>query len=1242
MSINKLYLFAKDTDASYGVRGFQYQIVKTLSTWLRNYLNQVDEVIYCDYEEDIFQRNESSRHATFRQVKLYATNFSFKSEEVEKAIAHFFMLHVSSNYQDWDKRYVFEASSGVAAKRGDNEADLLRRWVASQDSLMGPLLTDCTAKVKQFVTSYVKTQAAYLTGQVDSTLIADALAVLPNIQQEEWERFTSSIRWEFAESDDPGAEFAAAQAEVRELIKELPFDLSESRCTALNGILHNVVSMRTADPSPAERALTATELEHHILASGTEQEQWYLNVYEKWQAASTNSLYPGEILEVISGANFCRWSPNLGHHDEFWLRLLQIYIEDAHSLPDLQQIVLYEYLFLVMRPTSYYTPPTGTMQGREDYVRRYFQDFSSFRDPIDFEQAQCLLLLVVGAYKLRRAGIGKSELLGWLRQYRDTLDKVLSQAATPSSRRCRLLVCQIFNLTFQLQPDTVAEVIGVLRPLIAALLVELPQAAHFNVTIFSDQLDIMALQLAEAGVLDYEPLVEELREINEQLGPYVEQRSGAHRRAKALVASGAKYLQQNNPLYKLYALRDFHRAKDLWNTKEATKGFLLALRQIALLYQSLGLNLAAKYYALGAAWVGAHSDEGKLLDQVPEALAMVLHADFQQGAWLGVMADFEAYIKLRISLDPQPLDLQAESAVLHTVSEYALVVYTAPLISSSFNILVQQQVAALPNDVRESLVVPFLAAYQERLTTAVLPDHLTSQLTDAPLSDAGGERTIQFRALGSRWRITFITSYRMVSIAEEFVAHLQILLAEIALSKADFHLPKGEVVLRLVEDRKWREPKRQPSNQYYTWDVALRYFDSPDPEQIKRTTASVSAALMTVLDEISLLKKEEFREAFTSLFEKAGLANKTLFANAYQRMYRYFMSPKRYNALRHKNFASTLAFLLPSLPAENEALKWKQDLSLKYDQAQSLRHICGRFYNHSRLIGITLERIKREYGYDEWLQQLREAGYLDWQITHAVMNCAISYKANHQLQNKQFASEKEHIQALEEVMGQLMRQDEQDYYVTFPLEAFKGKEFKDQLILNSSFVLASYGLENKSQTPNFEAIRELLTVRFNMQTDTTEEGNPLRQAPESKVALAGQLLEKTWKNARSLRLVAPDVDSTDIAGIALMFKNDGEGLDGYEVLRDLFQDGELTAMLHPEGGKLTVSITENTGAAIKLPNLAYRSAEFANFQALVSLDKGLVFLVGTEQEVADYNSAVVVDERSIRQPFMLKGWRLHH
>ena len=89
-NISKLYLFSKDTDAVETARGFKFQELKTLETWLSNKIEGKNESVYCDYEEDIFQRDFNSFTSKFRQIKLYSSkNFSFSSIEIKKALAHF-------------------------------------------------------------------------------------------------------------------------------------------------------------------------------------------------------------------------------------------------------------------------------------------------------------------------------------------------------------------------------------------------------------------------------------------------------------------------------------------------------------------------------------------------------------------------------------------------------------------------------------------------------------------------------------------------------------------------------------------------------------------------------------------------------------------------------------------------------------------------------------------------------------------------------------------------------------------------------------------------------------------------------------------------------------------------------------------------------------------------------------------------------------------------------------------------
>ncbi|SEH31578.1 hypothetical protein [Chryseobacterium culicis] len=77
MELHKLFIFSKDTNAFAAQRGYNYQTLKTLETWISNFFDDINEDIYCEFEGDIFQKDPLSKKLTFGQIKLYSSNFSF-------------------------------------------------------------------------------------------------------------------------------------------------------------------------------------------------------------------------------------------------------------------------------------------------------------------------------------------------------------------------------------------------------------------------------------------------------------------------------------------------------------------------------------------------------------------------------------------------------------------------------------------------------------------------------------------------------------------------------------------------------------------------------------------------------------------------------------------------------------------------------------------------------------------------------------------------------------------------------------------------------------------------------------------------------------------------------------------------------------------------------------------------------------------------------------------------------------
>jgi hypothetical protein len=336
----------------------------------------------------------------------------------------------------------------------------------------------------------------------------------------------------------------------------------------------------------------------------------------------------------------------------------------------------------------------------------------------------------------------------------------------------------------------------------------------------------------------------------------------------------------------------------------------------------------------------------------------------------------------------------------------------------------------------------------------------------------GAERHIRFAALGLSWHIQFANNAQLAALGEEFCALLQILLVEVALSKVDFHLTQGSVEISAELTDRVRDPQQLPGDTAYSWKVFLREIDSPNPEAVKMGIAGVTIALRQILSEISLLPAQEFEAAFVSLFEKNNLADKTLQFNSYQRMYHSLFSPAEYGEAERQALLPLAA--MPGLPAKNEAMLWKIGQSAKYNKEVARRRISERYASAVRGLHLTLAQLKLDEGYEAWLQNLRQEGWLDWQITSAMLCFVVDYKTQQELAGQEFTSKEEHFQAMRETFDRYLNLDESECYAVFPLAAFQSPSFKQQLKMGVVNLLHSFGLENKSRFPNIEAIHTLL------------------------------------------------------------------------------------------------------------------------------------------------------------------------
>jgi len=268
---NKLFLFSKNTDAFAAQRGYNYQTIKTLETWVENYIEGKKDEIYYEFEEDIFQKDNLKKELKFRQIKLYASGFSFSSEEIKKSIGHFFTLHAKLDYKDFAKQFIFETNSNINKKYKYNDAELLREWFENQDNLDAEKLIRFADKIKKIVREYIDAQSI---GTKDKTKLETPIEYFNSLDDKYWMDFTRMIKWRFL-SVSADAEFEAVKSRIQEKIIRLPFPAQQNGAATFFSVMLEKVFMVVSEKDSEGRKLNAEILEDTMLNIGSTEDKCY-------------------------------------------------------------------------------------------------------------------------------------------------------------------------------------------------------------------------------------------------------------------------------------------------------------------------------------------------------------------------------------------------------------------------------------------------------------------------------------------------------------------------------------------------------------------------------------------------------------------------------------------------------------------------------------------------------------------------------------------------------------------------------------------------------------------------------------------------------------------------------------------------------------------------------------------------------------------------------------------------------
>ena len=1085
MSISKLYLFSRPTDAPDAQRGFEYQKLKTLQTWLSNKLKGIDEDIFCDYEEDIFQ--SGALGLKFRQVKLYARNFSFSTEEVHKAIQHFFMLFVKPDYRHSVAEYVFEASSGIAASKGNNEADLFREWKEAQGNLQATLLERCRNMVKNIVktdieSTYTK-RKEIARNESELQHLEEAYRLFTNLDDREWNRFVNSIRWQFEDLSP-----FTAMEKVNTVIKDLLIELSEKYTVDTKfaeGHLLKIISEKSIQKEGKDRKITGKDLEIALLELGTKKDKWYGEIFAKWSEKKFPQFFNlGEFFEVVAAVRYCRYHSLVINHVFLWEPILNRYISLADLL-NAKRKGIYEWFLLVTwsAEMNLRLPPEAN-----SFIREYFTTLSEAESAGDIEDAVAFNQTLRIPPLQKQLEFSVAQLDNWLLEIKSFIHRKLETLRSADSK-CTWLAQLGHAQAVATESTTYIEAITEAIKTYEQMLPLLSEAPMYNVSHLSEQLRMTKSFLIQAKGKEYKEVTRQINSFLQRVEPIVQKQQGLHATALKHMEAGNEYMHNKDLESWLEALAEFHKANLLWQSERTIKPAILCSLHIAIVYQHMGLNYAAKYYALTALWNSMHVSTENL-DLVAKCYSVLMLADFESGNWMSAILDFEQFVLSHDLFDPNAWQGKEENKnVLNAITKTAMLFFILPHIAPQIMPYVESKKSRL-GWLYPEWIAPIIETISPKYEKDQFLAIVAAKLSDKPLNDVQAVRNIQWKTNGHQWNIRFNNDWRTNALAEEFCTVLQFLQTEITRSEVDFHFLETDITIELEMSTsgKYAKAERKSSYSETSYRLFIPELASISDESVQTHYKHITASAFVILNELSLFPSAEWKEKIKDLFEN-GLADKPLTINAYHHLYKEFFPEERFN---ERSMYGNLSFTTPQLPRKlNELLPIHKGESSKYNKANAIKHIQNRMEVFQRTMHITIEEWKKDESFIKLVKTLRLEGWLDWQILCALNNYLITQKAQYFLKDGVFPSEKDYEEALRSEMDRLMRTDEAYAMVEVNPPKINDRLFQFYVKQVPYICLHSYGLQLEIAAPPFEAIHNFLVNRFHFFDDDVKENNLL-------------------------------------------------------------------------------------------------------------------------------------------------------
>lgn len=797
-----------------------------------------------------------------------------------------------------------------------------------------------------------------------------------------------------------------------------------------------------------------------IYPKPSNEDEWYSEYRERWVETDTPPCNFSDFHEIKYGLRKATRSESLKPDLPAWINAIQKFMgQDSDYM---KKKVQYEICVAALRGQN-------NLTAYKDTVVDYFKDVEDIEDPSELTDVGVLLMYCSGAKNLGQFDVDTSYLNDLSQKYMARVDYFL-ETLEGMNTRCSLLEnkARAYMLPYFASEEpsrNLDKTFGYWNELVD--LVE--QAPLFPLEHFSDTLSVLT------PLIGTDP---RFLEITNKVDQLLSKRAGGFAAAEKCRDRAVAF---HNNGQNLLAIDHLHRAKINWFSAETLRGTIVASRFIAESYSELGLMYAAKYYLLSASFLAFHSKDDDVRDHISKSFFQTAEICYKSGEWLTFFSLMELALLSHHHYDPQPLDIVEHENLMRvffcgtiirtlsqrfwpTVSEHIEEKFTNwPLDDET-----RDELTKLIDDQDEN-------SYWKQTPLEDIWLEVEKNLSGKPFNDVGKQRTINWKALGIEWEVCFSSSYELTRVTEEFIAVLQIALADFA--KDDFQLLPVKVKINAsLSENDTIKVTEKFDHEQLEWDIELPQFKDDVPQAMDDRTRSVLGYAISALGYCTTLKQEEYQAKIEQSLDN-GLLSKTFFARPYPEIYKEIIPPDMFDE-EAKNALEYIEDDRPYDFHEHLELSWCDNYGLFYNDADASLHAQNRYNRLSKLMGVVWPKIHENKKYKVYFKALSEKGYKDWHITLIVCNAVANYVAN----KKVWAgvANDEYMQALRKVIMSIINGDMNEEVEQLDIEEICIEDFNIQDEISFLSIMKTWELVIRTPTPNFPAIQQFMKERYRL------------------------------------------------------------------------------------------------------------------------------------------------------------------